>query len=106
MPALVRLYIRHVLIGFALSGVFTGLLFWLNVANLWHLVRATQGGTIALVMLLVFNGLVFAGVQFAIAVMRMAEDRGPGGGGRKTPSVAHAQPATLAIRVGVEPRRG
>lgn len=83
MPALVRLYIRNVAIGFALAAVFVGLLLWLNVANLAHLVTATEGGWLAVVMLWVFNGIVFAGVQFALAVMRLAGDDGDGGGHRQ-----------------------
>lgn len=74
MPALVRLYIRNVLIGFLLSGIFVGLLLWLNVANLWHLISTSPQGWIAVVMLVVFNGIVFAGVQFAIVIMRMGSD--------------------------------
>ena len=74
MPVLVRMYVRHILIGFVLSVVFTGLLFWLNVGNLWHLVNATSGGAVAVVMLLVFNTIVFSGVQFGIAVMQLGED--------------------------------
>ncbi|MFO1174455.1 MAG: hypothetical protein U1E48_04515 [Paracoccaceae bacterium] len=81
MPQLVRLYIRHVVIGFALALVFTGLLLALNVGNLWHLVSATKGGMLAAGMLVVANAIVFSGVQFAIAVMGMAE-REDGGGPR------------------------
>lgn len=77
MPDLVRLYIRHVLIGLALGASFTALLLGLNVANLWTLVRATDGGLVAVVMLVVFNTIVFAGVQFAFAVMSMARDDSP-----------------------------
>lgn len=88
MPALVRLYIRNVAIGFALSAVFVGALLGLNVANLWHLVSTSPQGWIAVLMLFVFNGIVFAGVQFAIAIMRM-EDRGAGGGGRRAPFVTN-----------------
>ncbi len=80
MPELVRLYVRHVVIGFLLGALFTALLLWLNVANLWHLVNATQGGALAVVMLVVFNSFVFSGVQFAIAVMGLAEEEGQGGG--------------------------
>jgi hypothetical protein len=72
MPDLVRLYIRHVAIGFALAAVFTGMLFWFNVANLGHLVTHAPGGALAAVLLLVFNGIVFAGVQFGVAVTAMA----------------------------------
>jgi len=72
MPELVRLYIRHCLIGFGLAVVFVALLLGFDVAGLRGLVLTTQGGALAVVLLVVFNGLVFAGVQFAIAVMRMA----------------------------------
>jgi hypothetical protein len=81
MPALVRLYIKNVLIGFLLSAVFVTALLWLNVANLWHLISTSPVGWIAVVMLFVFNGIVFSGVQFAIAIMRMAKpEDGPRGG--------------------------
>ncbi|MBV7410204.1 hypothetical protein [Maritimibacter sp. DP1N21-5] len=77
MPELVKLYIRHVIIGFALAGVFVGALLWMNVANLWHLVSTSNIGWIAVAMLFFGHGIVFAGVQFAITIMRMGEDEGP-----------------------------
>jgi hypothetical protein len=82
MNPLIRLYIRHVAIGFAVATVFTGLLLWFNVANLWHLVTHAPGGFLAVVLLVVFNGMVFSGVQFGIAVMSLADDDGGDGGGR------------------------
>ena len=93
MPKLVRLYIRQTLIGFVVSAVFVGLLFWFNVANLWHLVTHTDGGVLAAFLLFMFNGIVFSGVQFGISIMRMAEreDEGPRGGVREH--------ATVPIRV-------
>ncbi|WP_245243011.1 hypothetical protein [Pararhodobacter sp. SW119] len=81
-PRLVRLYIRQCLIGFALAAVFVGLLLGFDVAGLRGLILSTQGGWIALGLLVVFNGLVFAGVQFAITIMRMGEPQSPGGGQR------------------------
>ncbi|MCB2129174.1 MAG: hypothetical protein KDE03_08875 [Rhodobacteraceae bacterium] len=96
MPALVRLYIRHVLIGFGLSVAFVAALLWLDVAGLWHLISTSPQGWIALAMLLVFNGIVFAGVQFAIAVMRMADK--DEGGGRGTPiGLPAAEPVPVAV---------
>lgn len=77
MPDLVRLYIRHVLIGLVLGAGFTALLLGLNVANLWILVRATEGGLVAVLMLVIFNTIVFAGVQFGFAIMSMATDDDP-----------------------------
>ncbi|MCY1126035.1 hypothetical protein OU426_04145 [Frigidibacter sp. RF13] len=96
MPELVRLYIRHVFIGLLLGAAFTALLLWLNVANLWHLVTATREGPLAVVMLVVFNTIVFSGVQFAYAVMQMAEKPGRGGGTR-APAVA-PEPAPVTVR--------
>ncbi|MBS0565772.1 MAG: hypothetical protein JSR87_15260 [Proteobacteria bacterium] len=82
MPELVRLYIRHVAIGLALGVLFTGLLLALNVGNLWHLVSTSDVGLLAVLMLVVFNTIVFAGVQFAFAVMSMGESDRPDGGRR------------------------
>ncbi|WGW03431.1 hypothetical protein [Tropicibacter oceani] len=83
MPKLIRLYILQVIAGFGLSAVFVGLLLKFNVANLWHLVTHSDGGLVAVIMLWVFNGIVFAGVQFGISIMRMAEDDSTGGGKRQ-----------------------
>ncbi|MBS9717875.1 hypothetical protein ACFFUT_09855 [Pseudohalocynthiibacter aestuariivivens] len=82
MPKLVRLYIIHVLIGFLLSAVFVALLLVSNVGNLWHLISTSSMGLVAVVMLFVFNGIVFAGVQFGWAIMRMSSDDTPSGGTR------------------------
>ena len=73
MPKLIRLYVINVLIGFALSLAFLVLLLWLDVAGLRRLILGTEMGWLGGVMLWVFNGIVFAGVQFGIAVMRMGE---------------------------------
>lgn len=53
MPQLVRLYIVSIAIGFALALLFTALLLALDVATLRHLVTATRGGWIAVLMLVV-----------------------------------------------------
>lgn len=101
MPHLVRLYIRQVAIGFAISAGFVTTLLYLNVANLWHLVSHVHGGWIAVLMLWVFNGIVFAGVQFALALPRGHGEDGPKDGRRDTLPVLLAEP--VAIRV--EPMR-
>jgi hypothetical protein len=83
MPKLIKLYIVSVAFGFGLSAVFLALLLWADVAGIRHLIFASDIGAIAAVMMFVMNGVVFAGVQFAIAVMRLAEDpEGPKGGNR------------------------
>lgn len=74
MPKLIKLYITQVAIGFGIAGVFVAMLMWFNIANLWHLVSHTSDGPLAVLILWVANGIVFAGVQFAIAVMRMKDD--------------------------------
>lgn len=73
MPELIKLYIKNVLIGFAIAAAFVGTLLWFNVMNLWHLVTTSDSGVLAVVILWFAHGIVFAGVQFAYAVMSLAE---------------------------------
>lgn len=85
MPKLISLYIRQVLVGFGLSAVFVAALLYLNVGNLWHLVSTSPMGWIAVFMLFWANGVVFAGVQFAIVVMRMESREDDPHGGKPVP---------------------
>lgn len=99
MPKLVKMYIRNVVIGFGVAGVFVALLLAFDVQNLWTLVSHSGSGVLAVFMLWFMNGIVFAGVQFGWAIMSMAEkpDRGQGG----TP-IAHdfgAQHEPVPVRV-------
>ncbi len=80
---LVRLYIRHVAIGYVLAALFIALLLWLDVGGLWHLVAHTAEAPLAVALLVLFNGIVFSGVRFGIAVMGMAAPEGGGNSGRK-----------------------
>lgn len=80
MPKLIRLYVTSCLIGFALAGLFVAMLLWFDVANLRGLVFSSDVGVLAVIMLVVMNGIVFAGVQFAISVMSLAEDDTGSGG--------------------------
>lgn len=82
MPKLIRLYITNVAIGFGLAVIFVAMLVAFDIANLRHLVLETEMGWLAAMMMVLFNGVVFAGAQFAIAVMRMADDDTPPHGGR------------------------
>jgi hypothetical protein len=92
MPDLIRFYIRHTAIGFALAAVFVAMLLWFNVANLWHLVSHSPDGVLAVALLWMFNGIVLGGAQFGIAVMGMAEkDDDPEGG--------QAEPVAIPVRV-------
>ena len=71
MPDLIKFYIRQCVIGFGISAVFVGILLYLNVANLGYLVMNSDMGFLAVLLLWVFNGIVFAGVQFGIAIMML-----------------------------------
>lgn len=96
MPKLVRLYIQNVLVGFGLSAVFVSALLYTNVGNLWHLVSSSDMGWIAIVMLFIFNGIIFAGVQFAFVVMRMERRDDTPTGGKRQP-VATSIPARVEV---------
>ena len=71
MPKLISLYIQQVAIGFAISAAFVAGLLFFDVAGLWRLVSGDSAGGIAVLMLWVANGVVFAGVQFGIRIMMM-----------------------------------
>lgn len=100
MPKLIRLYVTHVAIGFGIAAVFVAMLLWFDIANLWHLVSHSDKGLLAVVILWVANGIVFAGVQFAIAVMRMKDDDDdePRGGHRQR--IMQHDFAVIPVRVG------
>lgn len=99
MPELVHLYIRNILLGGVLALVFTVALVALDVAGLRHLTLETSGGWLALVMLVVFNTILFAGVQFGIAVMRMAEPKDGPRGGTRAP-VVRGEPVRVSATAG------
>ncbi|AKO97403.1 MAG: hypothetical protein RID15_16415 [Marinovum algicola] len=80
LPKLVRQYFKHVLIGFLASAVFVVMLLGFNIANLAHLVATSPLGILAVFLLWVVNGIVFAGVQFGISTMGDDDDDTPGGG--------------------------
>ncbi|WP_290558846.1 hypothetical protein [Aestuariivita sp.] len=95
MPDLIKLYIRHSLIGFAIAGVFVAALLYLNVMNLWTLVSNDQSAILVVFILWFFNGVVFASVQFAYAVMNLAEKPDRSGGKGVTPFVLAPQKALV-----------
>jgi hypothetical protein len=84
MPELIKMYIRNVALGFVAAAVFVTMLLWFNVMNLWGLVSSSDAGVLAIFMLWFMNGIVFAGVQFAWAIMAMAEDDDEPRGGTPT----------------------
>lgn len=99
LPRLVRLYLRQVGIGFGLSAVFVGTLLYLDLAGLRSLMMSTQGGFIAGFLLFFFNGLVFAGVQFGITIMRMGAPETPPSGGKRARvnGLDLSQPAPIRV---------
>ncbi|WP_207099475.1 hypothetical protein [Paracoccus shandongensis] len=103
MPKMVRVYIRSVLIGVALSCCFVAALLALDVAHLRHLILNSSVGWLAVIMMIVFNTIVFAGVQFAIVVMGQAETPPPARG-RKERVTGPLKPA-LAAAPASKPRR-
>ena len=102
MPELIRLYIVNVLIGFAIAAAFVVMLVWADVMGLRHLILETEKGWLAGFLLFFSNGIIFAGVQFAIAVMKMAEPEDGPRGGTRAP-VVNLEPAP--VRVAASKRR-
>lgn len=98
MPKLIRLYIQSIAIGFALSTVFVAMLVWFDVGGLQSLVLGSGMGWVAAAMLTVSNGIIFAGAQFGIRVMMMAEDDDAPRGWRR-----HRIGAAIPVRVPVKP---
>lgn len=102
MPKLVRLYIVNVAIGFALAVAFVAMLVWADIAGLRHLILEAEMGWLAALMMVMFHGVLFGAVQFAIAVMRMADrDDGPKGG-RRAPN---AVPVPVRVTADATPRQ-
>ena len=95
MPKLVRLYIQQVLIGFGLSAVFTAILVYFNVANLQRLLLGSSDGLLGLFLIFFFNGLVFAGVQFGIRIMRMGHEDDDDDDDDRGMPVWNAQPVAI-----------
>lgn len=96
MPKLISLYIQQVAIGFAIAAAFVGALLWFDVNGLRGLIFGSDVGLIALFMLWISNGIVFAGVQFGIRIMMMAEDdTGPRGGKRQPIKIDYSKPVPV-----------
>lgn len=74
LPRIVRFFIFHSLMGFALSAVFTTAAIWFNIANIGYLVTHVSGGTLATGLLFLASGIVFAAVQISIAIITMPYD--------------------------------
>lgn len=79
--------VAHALLGFAIAAVFVGLLLAFDVASLRSLVMGSDVGLMAVLLLIVFLGQSFAGLQIAFAVWLTAsdEDDDDEGGGSGLP---------------------
>ncbi len=93
MPPLVRFLLIHAAIGFSIAFVFVAMLMVFNVNGLWTLMSTSELGLLALIMLTVFSGLTFGGVQVSIAVMMMGEETAP-----KDPNGGLMRRAWCAVR--------
>ncbi|MBI6629856.1 hypothetical protein [Pontibaca salina] len=96
MPKLVKLYIRHTLIGFGIAALFVGMLMWFDVMNLRSLIARSDVAFLAVFMLWFMHGIVFAGVQFAWAVMSLAEK--PKGPRRGMPVLSELKPIPVPVK--------
>ena len=101
MPDLIKLYIRHSLIGFGVAAVFVALLMIFDVMNLRTMILKDSAALLAVFILWFFNGVVFAGVQFAYAISSLArKPDGPGGGS----AVRDGKPVAIPVPA-VAPRK-
>jgi hypothetical protein len=102
MPAHIRMIVKHAAIGFGISGVFTAMILYFNIGNLWHLVTNTAGGPIAVIMLVVFGGITFGSVQigYVIMTMKAADDEPKGGKGGKGDGVVVVDAVPVPVRAG------
>lgn len=97
MPKLVKMYITHVLIGFAVAAAFLAAILYFNVANLGHLILTSDIGWLAALIFWIANGIVFSGVQFGMAIMRMAEKEGGDQGGKRDGLPVALEPVPLLV---------
>lgn len=98
MPKLIRFYIINCIIGFIVAGIFTAAIMWFNVANLWHLISNSDIGIMAIIVFWVLNGIVFAGVQFGVAIMLMDAPDDKDDGPRRGMGIPVRVPATAQAR--------
>lgn len=80
--ALVRLFIVHTLIGYAISTLFVGALIGFDLGGIGTLI-SNQHAEPFIVLLWFFVGLTFASVQMGMAIMSLTDERPPGGGKRQ-----------------------
>jgi hypothetical protein len=97
MPNPIRPYIRHVATGFGIAAAFVTMLLIFDIANMWHLVSTSDNGWLAVLLMWLAGGVVFAGVQFALSTMNDDDDDDPHGGKRHF--IHHHERRMIPIRV-------
>ncbi|MEM8856283.1 MAG: hypothetical protein AAGD34_21495 [Pseudomonadota bacterium] len=74
-----RLLVRHAIVGFILAFVAVGLSYITDFFGLRTMVRGTDVGVLALIVMTILVGLTFASVQMGAAVMLAGHDTGDDG---------------------------
>ena len=74
MPEPVSFFIKHILIGFAVAGLFTAALIYFDFSGLRGMLMKEEMWLVAVLILWFANGSVFGALQVAYAVMAKAED--------------------------------
>lgn len=74
MPDIIRLFVRNGVIGFLVAGVFVALLIFLNVNGLRDTLAVEERQGLAVVVLWLGNGSVFAALQIAWAVLTLPKE--------------------------------
>ena len=105
MPQLVRLYVHSVLVGLAVAAAFTAALIAFDVAGIGGLIWRSDIGLVAVAMLVMFNTVVFSGVQFGIRIMSLARDDDSGPRGRGD-ALHDAAAIPVPVRATATPRAG
>lgn len=96
-PDLIQLYIKSCLLGFVAAGVFVAMLLGFNIMGLGGLIFRSDVTVLVIVIMWIANGLVFAGVQFGIAIMSMAEYDDDDDDHGKPSRVFVAEPAPVPV---------
>lgn len=79
MPQRIHVNVRQVITGHLLSAVFVALMLYANVGNLWHLISSSDMGWIAVMMMWLCNGVVFAVIQSTLSPPSGRHDDDTGG---------------------------
>ncbi len=97
MPDHIKFILRHAAVGAGVAVSFVGLLLYLNVGNLWHLVTHTAEGPIAVVILTVFCTITFGSAQIGYKIMTLGEDDEDDQGGKRD-ALPLADPIPVPVR--------